>query len=189
MMDIPAPALLAAIALLVWPAGRIYAVLTTRQGDRFVARHAVGASLLQRLQRAMIAASVLTADFVLFAVMLAGILLLKLAMRRICGSDAPLIFGKVSLNVFFDFAMLAQFVVFIFQGALDSYITLHDKATDVGTASGVAVSHASQLTRLLAGIPKRLRTELAVYASTAAVYTLMFFVAAALVALHGGPPA
>ena len=178
MTDVPVPALLAAIVLLMWPAGRVYAAWTQRR--HFVVSRRLELGPAPRLNRALVVAVVLTANVAAFLFMLAGILLVRYATQMVYDAHEPMIFGKISPEAMLNFAVLLTFALCTFQSAVDSYKSSDEKVSDRAvTAGGVAAESRP----LLARIARRLPTELALYASTAAVAVVMIFVAAGFVAL------
>ncbi len=185
MMGVPVPAVLAAIALLLWPAGRLYAVLAARRalGDRFAP--APRLSLGEGLRRQLPAVPVFSSHVMLLAVVLAIILLFKLIAHRIFGAQEPLIFGTVSLDSLFDFAMLLEFAVFAFQSAVDTHRATRGQAARVETSAGgmQALRRSSLL-----DAATRLQAELVLYGSTGAALLVIIFVTASFFALMGAGP-
>jgi hypothetical protein len=171
MTDIPVPALLAMIVLLVWPAGRIYAAKMHRRA--FAGRLPLEFDLTRGLVRAFIGGVALAADFAILLVMLTMLWLIK----WLFGADGPLIFDRISPKAILSFAMLLQFAAFTFFSALDTYRVQNEEISDRTGASvdgGVVVRPWP----LLARIARRFPAELAVYASTAAFAVVIIFIAA-----------
>lgn len=179
-MHIPLPALLAAIVLLSWPAGRLYATWIKPKREQF---SKVASSTLKTLKKAIAETAVIAVHFGAFLIALGTMLLLRMLFQRLCGADVPPLFGAVSMDVLFELAILAQFAIFVFWAAWDS-----KRITDRTTAEGDSregdfwgVYRLSSFTGLASNW---WRAEVAVYASTGALAVLVIAIGVSLSAIH-----
>lgn len=180
-MGVPVPALLAGIALLLWPAGRLCAALSAGYWTRRPAAHGPQLSLFDGYRRQLITASIFAAHAVLFALAIGLIGLLVFTTHRMFGAHELHIFDSFSLDSLFGFAMLGEFAAFTFLSAFDTHKAMHEQTVSETIGGPVAIGRPFEL--LTAA--RRLRAELPVYVSTAAAAFVIFLILAGVSAFVG----